>query len=308
MQWGIASGFLWALDTVILGIALSYLPFASSELGPIVGASIHDLVCAVAMIVLMSCMGRFKNVLQALRTPNGRIIALAALIGGPIGMSGYLISINNLGPGYTAVLSAIYPAVGTALAHFILHEKITIKQIIALFVAIAGVMILGYSGDSGAGQGNTVLGLAGALMCIFGWGSEAVILAWGMKGEGVDNRVALTIRESTSALLYIVIILPATSSFGIFTDAFTTQSTWVLVLAACAGVASYLCYYRGIMKVGASRAMAANISYSAWAVLLAIFILSHTPTLVEVICCGLIAFGTIYASSSKIASEEDAIR
>ncbi len=144
-----------------------------------------------------------------------------------------------------------------------------------------------------------IRGLTGALMCIFGWGSEAVILAWGMKGEGVDNRVALTILESTSALIYILIVLPATSTFGIFTEAFVTPTTWYLVLAACTGVASYLCYYRGIMKVGASKSMAANISYSAWAVLLSVIILSHTPSLIEVVCCALIAIGTIFASASK---------
>ena len=136
-------------------------------------------------------------------------------------------------------------------------------------------------------------------MCILGWGSEAVILAWGMKGDGVDNRVALTIRESTSALLYVLIVVPATSTIGVFTEAFSSQSTAVLALAACCGVASYLCYYRGIMKAGASRAMAANISYSAWAVLLSVIILSHTPSMIEVVCCAVIACGTIFASASK---------
>ena len=299
MQWGIASGFLWALDTVILGMALSYPPFAQASMGPIVGASIHDLIAALAMILIMSLTGRIKSVFNALKTPNGKIIALAALIGGPIGMSGYLMSINNLGPGYTAVLSAIYPAIGTALAHFILHEKITVKQVIALFVAIAGVMVLGYSGDSGVADGNTALGLTGAMMCIFGWGSEAVILAWGMKGDGVDNRVALTIRESTSALLYVCIVIPVTSSTAVFSEAIGTQASLILSLAAICGVSSYLCYYRGIMKAGASRAMAANISYSAWAVLLSVIILHHNPSWIEIICCGLIAFGTIFASASK---------
>ena len=41
---------------------------------------------------------------------------LAALLGGPVGMSGYLIAINNIGPGYTAIISTFYPAVGTLLA------------------------------------------------------------------------------------------------------------------------------------------------------------------------------------------------
>ena len=38
---------------------------------------------------------------------------VAALLGGPVGMTGYLIAINNIGPGYTAIISSYYPAVGT---------------------------------------------------------------------------------------------------------------------------------------------------------------------------------------------------
>ncbi len=35
---------------------------------------------------------------------------LGALLGGPIGMTGCVIAINNIGASYTAIISSFYPA------------------------------------------------------------------------------------------------------------------------------------------------------------------------------------------------------
>ena len=43
---------------------------------------------------------------------------------------------------------------------------------------------------------------------MFGWGSEAVLCAWGMRDDAVDNETALQIRETTSALVYLIVVLP----------------------------------------------------------------------------------------------------
>ena len=48
---------------------------------------------------------------------------LGALLGGPIGMSGYLAAINTIGPGYTAAISAFYPAVWFGFWHGFCSKK-----------------------------------------------------------------------------------------------------------------------------------------------------------------------------------------
>ena len=52
---------------------------------------------------------------------QGRIAG--ALLGGPIGMTGYVLAINNIGAAYTAIISAFYPAVGAFLSFVLLKEK-----------------------------------------------------------------------------------------------------------------------------------------------------------------------------------------
>ena len=42
---------------------------------------------------------------------------LGALLGGPVGMTGYLLAIKYLGPAYTAIISSLYPALGALLSY-----------------------------------------------------------------------------------------------------------------------------------------------------------------------------------------------
>ena len=57
-------------------------------------------------------------------------------------MTGYVIAINNIGAGYTAIISSFYPAFGTLMAVLLLKEKITPGRVVALIVALAGIIAM----------------------------------------------------------------------------------------------------------------------------------------------------------------------
>ncbi len=305
MKYGLISGATWGLDTVILGIALVFFSLVSGQDASLAFAGLHDILAAVILLVYMGVRGRLRSTWAALGTRSGKAVMGAALLGGPVGMSGYVVAINNIGPGYTAIISTFYPAVGTLLAFLFLKERMSPRQIFALLVALAGIIVMGFSSMSADVPGVAWIGVLAALLCVFGWGSEAVILAWGMRDDLVDNETALQIRETTSALVYAVLVLPLFGVAGIAIKAIPTASFGVLALAAIAGVVSYLFYYKAINTIGASRGMALNISYSAWAVLFSAgaFLLNPTwgslPGWVAVICCVVILVGTVLAASTN---------
>ena len=298
-RYGFFSGALWGLDTVVLAIALAMIPFADFGQSALAGAVLHDVACAVILVVYMALRGRLKDTWAALRTRPGKSVIAAALLGGPIGMSGYLIAIDNIGPGLTAIISTFYPALGTLLAFILLKERMAPRQIVALLVALGAIVAAGWSATSESiSGGNAILGVAGALACVIGWGSEAVILTWGMRDEAVDNEVALQIRETTSAVVYLFIVAPIAGVFGFTLHSLAHLSAGVVALAGLAGTASYLFYYKALSAIGASRGMALNISYSAWAIIFALAFPPHTiPTLTQVICCVVILVGTVLAAT-----------
>ena len=190
-----------------------------------------------------------------------------------------------------------------------------LKQVIALIVALVGVMVIGVSTAAGEGNGNVLIGILGVIACVFGWGSEAVILAWGMQDDAVDNETALQIRETTSAFAYGLIILPLAGSVEFASQVAVTPANAVVFIAALAGTASYLFYYKAIDAIGASRGMALNISYSAWSVIFAALagivlpaiMPEAIPSPLTVICCIVIIVGTVLSATpdwSELFSKE----
>ena len=171
------------------------------------------------------------------------------------------------------------------------------KQIAALIVALAGVMATGYISAGDAEMGNTVLGLVGAMLAVIGWGSEAVLCAWGMRDDAVDNETAIQIRETASALVYGIVVLPLFGAWSFTAGAVPSLATGVVALSGLAGAASYLFYYKGIAAIGAAKAMALNISYSAWAVAFGFILQGTVPSAATVFFCVLILAGTVLAAS-----------
>lgn len=298
MRYGIGSGALWGLDTVILAIALALNPFATDAHASLVSAALHDAICALILLIFMAMRGRLKDTWRAVHTRSGRAVMVAALLGGPIGMSGYLLAIDQIGAGYTAIISTFYPALGTALAVAVLKERMRPRQVIALAVAIGAIIATSYTSTSVSG--SALWGVLGALAAVVGWGCEAVILAWGMRDDAVDNETALQIRETTSALTYLVLVVPLGGALSSTGQALTSPGAMGLVaLAAAAGTASYLFYYKAIDLLGAARAMALNISYSAWAVLFAFLLQSIVPAPIQIVLCVVILVGTVLAATEN---------
>ena len=298
MFYGLMSGILWGLDTVLLGIAIAMTPFIETEqaifLAPFVSTFLHDLFSSIWMAIYMMFKKQISNTIKAAKTRSGRFIMLGAILGGPVGMTGYLLSIKYIGPAYTAIISSLYPAVGAFLSFIFLKEKMKLSSIIGLFLSIAGIIALGYS--PGGEVNNLAIGFLFALMCVIGWASEAVICAYGMKEEEIIPEQSLQVRQLTSAVIYGFLIIPVVKGIRFTTQVVPNTTTIIILLTAFAGTASYICYYKGIYKVGAIKAMSLNITYSAWAIVFGVILLGNSLDLKSIICCLCIMIGSVMSS------------
>lgn len=334
MKYAFLSGFLWGIDTALLAVLTTFLSYNSSTNSVIfvgiLGALLHDAVCAIFMWVYISTRKKWHKTLEILNKP--RILALiivGSLLGGPLGMSGYVLAASNIGAGYAAAISAFYPAVGTVLSALILRERLSAAKYAAFALALIAVSALGYFSCAQDAQSytnsNTILGLAGAILSVVGWGSEAVVCAWATRQKSIDDEIILHIRQTTSAFAYVIIaIIAIVSSIFISstgTSAVTSTGTSTVtstglesyislntsslqafkiagmaIIVGLLGVSSYLCYYRGIAKVGASRAMAANVTYAAWSMIVTAIISCTMPSVLAWICCITIMCSTVFVA------------
>ena len=304
---GIFAGITWALETVVLGIALSMHPFVSTKeglfLAPFISTFIHDAASAFYMLIYNTFKNDLKEVFMILKNKNLKWLIVASAIGGPIGMTGYVLAVNYMGASIGAVASAIYPAIGTILAYIFLKEEIKWYQWFFLIITLLGVFGLSYSPELNIR--SFWLGLCGVFMCAFGWGIEGVILSKCFKNETIKTEYALLVRQVTSAIIYGLIILPLLSGWEFTTELFIKENVYVLLIIAfsalCATI-SYLLYYKTISVIGVSKAMGLNITYTAWAILFTAVILRDVSNLnVLTVTCAILVVvcGTFAATDFK---------
>lgn len=298
---GLLSGIFWALDTVIIGIALSSAVFNNSKeiilFAPFISTFLHDFSSSIWLLIYVFIKRQFNLFKMALLSKAGRFIALGAIFGGPIGMSCYIAAIKNIGPGYTAVISSMYPALGAFFAHIFLKEKMNLIQILGLVISILGIIVLGYNPVLQE-YNNFTIGIVFAVLCCVGWASEAVICAYGMRDPNVNNEQALQIRQLISAISYIFIIILVLDCLEYTVEIIKSEVSPIIIIAALCGTVSYLCYYKAIMILGAAKAMPLNITYSAWAILFSLIFLQVVPDMKSIVCGVVIIIGSIIASTN----------
>ncbi len=300
MWWGLGAAITWAFDSVILSIALMSTCFFSTEqaiaLASFTSTFLHDGTSAAFMFIYNAVRGKLGKTWRLLRSKTGVFVLIAAVVGGPLGMSGYVFAINEIGPAYTTAITAFFPAYGALAAHIFLKERMKPYQWVGLAVCLIAVAVLGFNPDE-AVPGNWLLGIIGALITVFGWGTEAVIISYALHFGEADDESCLQIRQTTSAVVYMIIILPFLGGWGCTIDAFTSDAMLWIALAAVFGTVSYLFYYKAIDRIGAAKAMALNISYSGWAIPLSAILIASMPTATGVVCAVAIIVGAIVAAT-----------
>ncbi len=301
---GILAGITWALETVIIGVALSMTPFVSGDealfLAPFVSTFLHDAVSAAFMWIYNAVRGELKGVFAVAKTKDFKWLIVASAIGGPVGMTGYVLTVNYMGASIGAVASAIYPAIGSVLAFVFLKEKIRWYQWIFLAFTLLGVFGLSYS--PGLDVKNFWLGALGALMCAFGWGIEGVILSKCLKNQAIKSEHALQIRQTTSAVIYGAMLLPVLGGWKLTAELFVVGNVTVIAVVSAAAVfatVSYLFYYRAIAKLGVSKAMGLNITYTAWAMLFTVVLFNDYSILspITAACAAVVVVCGIFAAT-----------
>ena len=258
------SGIFWGADTSFMGYYFSMysIYFAVPLMLPIFITFIHDMVSALLINISILITGRLKAVITDIKKAKSKYIWLGSLLGGPIGMCSFILAIEYAGPAITAIISSIYPAVGLFFAYILLKERRRRYQVVALFIAIAFIIALGFIDEGHTNR--SIMGIIFALVCACAWGSEAVLCSYGMKSGEISNLSAICIRQNLSMITYGTMMTLYFIFFHYGESIDFNSSLAYVGMAAIFGSTSYYCYYRALATIGVSRAMALNISYTAF--------------------------------------------
>jgi drug/metabolite transporter (DMT)-like permease len=296
------SGLIFSVDGLLVKGATAYYPFNRADLLlliPLVCAGLRDLCSALAISLLNWRSGRLSEVGRSLASKPGRSVLGGALIGALCGTGGYMIALHLAGPAYVLPITSLYPAVAAVLAVFVLRERIPLRAWTGLALCVGGAAAISYTPPEGQAGDLFFWGMAFAALAAVGWGIEGVWATSGM--DFIEPVVALNIYYATSAFLYVGVLIPLaclalppeTNSFALLGNFLSGRGTLFVACAGLIGSLSYLCWYCSMNMTGVSRAMALNISYSLWGILLS-FLFTDIHLTANLLCGAAIIFSGMF--------------
>ncbi|MDR3205438.1 MAG: DMT family transporter [Deltaproteobacteria bacterium] len=318
---GILSGILWGASGTVLGAALGFEPFTSMTTDgldtkhalaimvamALCGAFLHDAFAAIWVGVSNIRAGKFKEYGRSLRTKPGQMVCIGSILGGPIGMSGYLLGITLVNSAYALPITAAYPAVAAVLATIFFKEKNPARVWIGVVLCILGSFLVYYAPTEAEKGPFFAIGLILTTLACIGWSSEGLLSTYGM--DMLDPDIALGIREGVSAIMYFIFVLPITTlyltaNFGptpIWETVMKVMTTSALPIYAFGGFLggfSYVYWYRALNMTGVARAMALNVTYALWGVIFGAVFTGIDITIYLGIGACSIAIGAILVSAN----------
>ncbi|MDL2267390.1 DMT family transporter [Desulfovibrio sp. OttesenSCG-928-G15] len=281
------SGLIFGSDGLLIEKASEISPFSDPAywlLTPLVCAALHDFCASVAVTAYNWRTGRLQELWRSLVSKPGRHVIAGALIGAFFGMGGYMVALQLASPAYVLPITTLYPAVAAVLAVFVLKERIPLRAWFGLCLCIIGAGAISYMPPDGQTGNMFYWGLIFAAIAAVGWGAEGVLATSGM--DFIEPVIALNIYYAISALLYVALLVPLVSLLAFPETGLATPLAFIsskgapfVMLAGLCGAGSYFCWYSAMSMTGVSRAMALNISYALWGILLsAIFTEVHITT------------------------------
>ncbi|GAB6085126.1 hypothetical protein [Alkaliphilus crotonatoxidans] len=235
------------------------------------GSAVNDTCSALWAMIYAAVKGKLGDFFRCLKTTPGKIMILAALIGGPISSTAYVVGLQMAGS-IVIPITALCPAIGAVLGRVLFKQELNKRMVTGIIICVASSFLIGSTSLAGDAPEQMLLGLSIAFIAALGWGFEGCVAGYGT--SMIDSEIGITIRQATSGLSNLIILVPIFGmifgdgvgfSAGLVAQAFTSSAAmiWFGLSGLCAFL-SYMCWYRGNSMCGAALGMACNATFSFW--------------------------------------------
>lgn len=235
------------------------------------GSAVNDTCSAVWAMGYAAFKGKLGDFFRCLKTKPGLVMIVAALIGGPISSTAYVVALKKAGS-IVIPITALCPAIGAILGRVLFKQELNKRMLAGISICVLSSFMIGSTSVGGDAPEGMLFGLCIAFIAALGWGFEGCVAGYGT--SMIDSEIGITIRQAVSGLSNLIILVPlfgiifgdgVGSSTTLALQAFTSGSAmfWFVLSGLCAFV-SYMCWYNGNSMCGAALGMACNGTFSFW--------------------------------------------
>ena len=280
MTQGMATG-VWVDYYGGTGVAAGLSAFALVYTLSAVGAAVNDICSAVWTLIYAAIIGRLGDFARSINTKPGRILIVAAIIGGPLASTAYVIGLQMAGS-IIVPIAALNAAIGAIIGRIIYKQKLSGGMILGIVICFAAAVIIGLfgygipegglAGIFGNMSGEAVIGIIAAFCAALGWGIKGAV--GGYACCMVDTEVAICIRQCTSGIVNAVILCSLLSLMGgdgigsglaLVGHALADgPSIWMFFIGGVFASWSFKFWYKGASMCGAALGMGCNGTYAFW--------------------------------------------
>jgi len=142
---------------------------------------------------------------------------LAALIGGPIAGTAYVIALQMAGP-IVVPISALCPAIAAILGKILYKQELNKRMALGIAVCVFASFLIGSTGFSGGASANTLIGILIAIIAALAWGFEGCVAGYGT--SMIDPEIGICIRQVTSGIANLFILSSGFWNYGWWNEHF----------------------------------------------------------------------------------------
>lgn len=232
------------------------------------GNAINDTCSSVWALGNAVYQGKFGDFIRCIKTKPGRNIMLAAIIGGPLAGTAYVVALQMAGS-LIVPISALCPAIAAILGKIFYKQEINARMSLGIAICVFASFMIGSTGFTGGISMTVILGIIIAIIAAIGWGFEGCVA--GYASVMVDPQIGICIRQLTSGISNLFIVLPILGFldgdiklvYNLTFQAFTSGEAMIwFALSGLLTFLTFMTWYAGNSMCGAGLGTACNGTYS----------------------------------------------
>ena len=269
------------------GASFLFMRLGAAEFGPFPTAGLRVALATVFLWPILVHQGQWP----ALRK-HWRPVLLGGLINSAIPFALYAWAVLHITTGLASILNATVPLFGAVVAWLWLGERIGRLRSLGLALGFFGVALLAWRAPGGAG-GKSDLALWAVAACLGATTCYALAASYARRYLMDIPPLATATGSQLGAALFLA--LPTALTWPEQMPGLRAWAAVGAIAVLCTGIA-YILYFRLIVNVGPSRALAVTFLAPVFAVFYGVVFLSETVTLWMLGCALVIILGTLLST------------
>jgi len=291
-------GYIYViLCYALVGVSYPIAADAMNSIPPWTFTFITFLIGAVILLPIAKTVDKTK--FTAIPAKSWAAIAVQALLGAVLYTAFLLFSFEYATVITSSIFSSLAPAVVLILAALLLGEAISARKLLAIALAVAGVLVLTLPGAESSGT-TSVLGYVFLVLSTL---STAGCVIAAKKLE--VHLPAITMATGVCITGTLFSLVPALTEMGDFSVSALTSSDWLVLVyyGALVWAAPYVCFYKGVTKIPASATGMAFAVIPLAATFLSILFFGESLTMNAGLALGMVLVSILLAESRHEVEE-----